>query len=283
MRVRCKLLLTMGLGLCAANPAMAQLYDVTSYFVVGNAQQWSGEVTVSVNLAHGQRFPLVLDAPFSAQEELGAVGNGTAQEPSAKKIVRARIWRDSLGRFRVEQPFSQKPGEAPDLSAAWVAICDATTQQMYVLDTEHRIAHRFPCLPVKRPALPDSPPPPAQARPRPPAAADPSRPVRKIEKLGEEIFGDTLAEGVRTTVTIPVGYRGNDRPISSVTEEWNSTELRLMVLSKMSDPETGETRFRQLTNITRTEPDPALFQLPPGYTVVDEAGSFQFTMARGGS
>ena len=174
MRVCCRLLLTMSLGLCAASAAMAQLYDVTSYFVVGNAQQWNGEVTISVDLSHGQRFPLVLDAPFSAQEELGAAGNGTAQEPPAKKIVRARIWRDSLGRFRVEQLFSQKPGEAPDLSAAWVAICDATTQQMYVLDTEHRIAHRFPCLPVRRrPAMPDSPPPPAGRAPAP----RPGRPV----------------------------------------------------------------------------------------------------------
>jgi len=38
------------------------------------------------------------------------------------------------------------------------------------------------------------------------------------------------------------------------------------VMVKTSDPRTGTT-ITQLTNITRSEPDPALFQVPADYTL----------------
>jgi hypothetical protein len=37
-------------------------------------------------------------------------------------------------------------------------------------------------------------------------------------------------------------------------------------MTRRSDPRTGDTTYR-LTNIVRAEPDPALFQVPPGFTV----------------
>ena len=40
---------------------------------------------------------------------------------------------------------------------------------------------------------------------------------------------------------------------------------------KASDPRFG-TRVTQLTNITRSEPDPALFQVPSDYTVTKGRG-----------
>jgi len=46
-----------------------------------------------------------------------------------------------------------------------------------------------------------------------------------------------------------------------------------MVLSKSTDPRSGE-HVTRLTHIDRSEPDPALFQVPPGCTVVDETGAF---------
>ena len=43
---------------------------------------------------------------------------------------------------------------------------------------------------------------------------------------------------------------------------------------KVSDPRNGETTIR-LTNIVLGDPDPALFEPPPGYDIVDETGPFQ--------
>jgi hypothetical protein len=43
-------------------------------------------------------------------------------------------------------------------------------------------------------------------------------------------------------------------------------ELKQPVLTKHSDPRSGE-MVREMKNITRDEPDPSLFQVPPDYTI----------------
>ncbi len=45
--------------------------------------------------------------------------------------------------------------------------------------------------------------------------------------------------------------------------------LKLLVMSKSSDPRMGETTYK-LTNLSRAEPDPALFQIPADYTVKEQ-------------
>jgi hypothetical protein len=77
-----------------------------------------------------------------------------------------------------------------------------------------------------------------------------------------------MVNGVRTTRTIPAGQIGNERPITIVTEVWMSPELKTVVYSKRSDPRMGEQTFR-LSNITRTEPNPALFAVPADFKVVE--------------
>lgn len=88
----------------------------------------------------------------------------------------------------------------------------------------------------------------------------------KKEDLGRQIIEGVEAEGTRTTVTIPAGDIGNERPIEIVSERWYSPELQLMVMTRHSDPRTGETTYR-LTNINRTEPARSLFEVPPDYTI----------------
>jgi hypothetical protein len=77
-----------------------------------------------------------------------------------------------------------------------------------------------------------------------------------------------LVQGQRTTTVYPEGFFGNDRPITTVNETWTSPDLKIMVLSKTSDPRSGESTTR-LTNISRAEPDPSLFQVPPDYQIVN--------------
>lgn len=86
------------------------------------------------------------------------------------------------------------------------------------------------------------------------------------ESLGKQTIEGVVAEGTRTTVTIPAGKIGNELPIQIVTEKWYSPELQTVVYSKHSDPMVGETSYR-LTNIVRGEPSHTLFEVPPDYTV----------------
>jgi hypothetical protein len=91
----------------------------------------------------------------------------------------------------------------------------------------------------------------------------------KTESLGTQDFEGVLAEGSRTTTTIPADAIGNERPIEIVYERWYSKELGMLVYSRHSDPRFGEQTYR-LTNINRSEPDPSLFEVPPGYKVLNE-------------
>jgi hypothetical protein len=88
----------------------------------------------------------------------------------------------------------------------------------------------------------------------------------KSEKLEPRSFDGVMAEGTRTTTTIPAGELGNEQPIQIVSERWFSPELQVVVMTRHSDPRTGETTYR-LTNIARTEPAATLFQVPSDYTL----------------
>ena len=77
------------------------------------------------------------------------------------------------------------------------------------------------------------------------------------------------AEGKRITETIPAGAIGNERAIEVVNETWYSPELQTVLMSKHSDPRTGDVTYT-LTNVSRAEPDPALFTIPPDYKLRDE-------------
>jgi hypothetical protein len=89
-------------------------------------------------------------------------------------------------------------------------------------------------------------------------------PVR--EDLGDQTIEGLSTHGTRSTTTIPAGVMGNELPLITVSEQWFSNELQVLVLTKHSDPRVGDTTYR-LTNIRRGEPDRSLFQVPTDYTV----------------
>jgi TonB family protein len=95
-----------------------------------------------------------------------------------------------------------------------------------------------------------------------------ARYATKTEQLGKQLVEGVECEGTRAVTTLPAGAIGNERPIETVNETWYSPELQLMLLSKRSDPRFGESTYR-VTNIVRSEPDAAFFQIPPDYTIID--------------
>lgn len=88
----------------------------------------------------------------------------------------------------------------------------------------------------------------------------------KKESLGKQTIEGVEAEGTRFTTTIAAGEVGNEQPIEIVFERWYSAELQTLIMSKHSDPRSGENTYR-LTNINRTEPAHSLFEVPSDYTV----------------
>jgi len=89
---------------------------------------------------------------------------------------------------------------------------------------------------------------------------------RTDEPLGSKVIEGVLADGKRTTVTIPAGAIGNERAITIVAEEWTSPDLQVLVLTEHKDPRGGDSSYR-LVNVTRGDPSPSLFEVPSDYSI----------------
>ena len=76
--------------------------------------------------------------------------------------------------------------------------------------------------------------------------------------------------GELRTWRTPAGADGNDREFTQSSESWYSTKVKLILLEKIHST-TDDTVIR-LTHFSQAEPDHSLFEIPPGYTVVDEKG-----------
>jgi hypothetical protein len=90
--------------------------------------------------------------------------------------------------------------------------------------------------------------------------------VTNKEDLGQQTIEGVIATGTRMTTTIPAGAIGNDQPIVIVSEQWFSSDLQVLIMTKHSDPRTGETSYR-LSNVVQTEPARSLFEVPGDYKI----------------
>jgi hypothetical protein len=105
---------------------------------------------------------------------------------------------------------------------------------------------------------------PAYGRGGPPRAQH--RANDKVESLGAQTMEGVAVQGTRTTTTIQAGKIGNELPIVVVTETWYSSDLDIAILTRRTDPRSGETVSR-IGNLARAEPSPSLFQLPADFKV----------------
>lgn len=221
---------------------------------------------------------LVKGAAFSADsitEHFQVLGDGNRM---GRKSV-AHIYRDNAGRTRREHELGANSvapdGQPPRL----IIINDPVGRVNYVIETQTGTAQKMILPPANvmeamHRAMGNQAPfsvlmPTRTAHRRMAegdAASPPPKPVR--EKLLSQTIEGVVAEGTRTTLTIPAGEFDNEKPMVITHEEWYAPELQMIVLMKHGDPRFGETTFR-LTNILRGEPVPELFQVPQGYRVVD--------------
>ena len=86
------------------------------------------------------------------------------------------------------------------------------------------------------------------------------------ESLGSKTINGLVAEGTRTTRVIPAGAHGNSEALTITHDSWVSGDLKLEVERVDTDPRFGTTTV-EVTNISREEPNAALFQAPAGFQV----------------
>ena len=224
--------------------------------------------------------------PYSAQqvsERTQTLGDGThiADKPST-----AQMYRDSRGRTRTERPVLIGPSARADVPIV-IEIRDPVAECQYTLDTANHIAYRVVATQRTNAAaggqervavqgVPHVSAMPATSNMTAFQTAESAKrvPASNSEDLGTQTMEGVLVQGQRQTTVIPAGAQGNDAPMTVVHETWSSPQLSLMVLSKTSDPRTGE-RVTRLTNIVVGDPDPALFQPPGEYQIVDKSDTFQ--------
>jgi hypothetical protein len=228
---------------------------------------------------------IVRGAPYSAQavsEVNQTLGDGT----KIHRQVTGGVYRDGQGRTRNEvapggHGLFAPAGHAEQL----ITISDPVAGFTYVLDPAQKTATKVPLHrggPMGGAMMGPAPhgggpmggammgPAPGGGAERRPMHAGPGAAQEdfKSEFLPATQIEGVSAEGRRITTTILAGQIGNDRPITSVSERWFSPKLQVVVLMTHNDPRMGQDTYK-LTKIALAEPDPALFEVPAGYTVVE--------------
>ena len=222
--------------------------------------------------------------PYSAEqisEHVQTLADGTHITQITQKNM---LYRDSEGRTRSERYFTP-PGTAPKSEPNIIEIMDPVAGYRYTLNPHTHTAQRMGFgHPIPVPTgtttsngafnrgvisqVPPPPPPPHLATDTTQTASARPHPTTQRESLGTQTMEGVIAEGIRTTTTYPEGFLGNDRPITAVSEMWNSPDLQMTILSTNSDPRFGDTTTK-LINVSLSEPDPSLFQVPADYTVTE--------------
>jgi len=100
-------------------------------------------------------------------------------------------------------------------------------------------------------------------------ASAPEHPFLKQQDLGTETMENFAVHGTSRSRTIPAAASGTAKDLVVTDEYWYSDELHMNMLTRHEDARTG-LQVLTITGVNRSEPDPAMFQVPPGYKVVDE-------------
>jgi hypothetical protein len=272
----------------AAQDSVAQAKEMADKIT---AELRSSIQTQTFNFVSGEllRATPVKGAPYSAD----AVNESTQVLADGNRIVTrstSTLYRDTEGRERREESIGKIGGwSSASEPVRTVFISDPVAKVSYSLDPRARTAHKnafiVSAMPQVRAAKVAAAAAPtiaygyttstehgtARTEVHIEQSGGPGNAPPKIENLGKRVIEGVEAEGTRSTITIPAGQIGNDRAIEIVSERWYSPELQVTMMSRHSDPRTGETVYK-LTNVNRSEPLRSMFEVPADYSVVEPKG-----------
>lgn len=192
----------------------------------------------------------VAGAPYAAQvsfEHTQALPDGNLIDQKNT----AMVYRDSQGRTRLEETRPSNSGNSQQI----IRITDPVARVVYVLDPVKKTAHGFTL-------------PPAKTGTSQPSFLAHSNANVTTQDLGSNTVNSIFVQGTQTNRTIPAGQMGNTAPIQITTTRWHSPELNVDISTETNDPQHGKSTT-SLTNISRSEPASALFEVPSDYTVVN--------------
>ncbi len=205
----------------------------------------------------------VTGMPFSAQEitqKSLLMPNGSISE----QTLIAMISRDVEGRTRRELMPAALPGQPAQPGITMIS--DPVAGFLYLL---------HPNMTVLRSLIPGAGQmlavPAAGGLAGAGAGMSLQKPPSPLE-LGERMIQGFLSRGTRSTMTMPAGFAGNVQPVQMIAESWCAKQLGAIVESSHSNPNVGDVVTR-LQGIQQTHPPSNLFQIPPGYQVIDSARS----------
>lgn len=236
-------------------------------------------VTGNLSIISSERSsaPIVAGAPYSAEE----IDTTTQTLFDGNRIVHSsttKVYRDQQGRTRVERSLSNIGSLAAGQPLVHITINDPVANAAYDLEPESKIAHKLP-MQINESSTEAATLQKLKRVTEEIALSEAGAKVIRIENgsamnernvkredLGASNMAGVPVKGTRSTIVIPAGTMGNDRDINIVDERWYSPDLKMNIMTKHSDPRMGETVF-QVNNLSRANPDPSLFQVPPDYQI----------------
>ena len=206
-------------------------------------------------------IPPIPNSPFTATLATEAT-KYSADGATMTFVNERRIARDQQGRIYEERWLLVPKGGNVKSSMNWIQIADPEQHTLYNCSPQKQVCELKEYDPASDLAAASL----HSRSNRSPRSGDGHT---SWEQLGtRNILGmDTV--GMRETTTISAGTMGNDQPLTSLSEYWHSEQLGLNLLSVRSSPFFGKQTFT-VTELTTSEPDPQLFQLPEGFKIDDQ-------------
>jgi hypothetical protein len=245
-------------------PAPPPLPDENAVWIYAGGPGADGpppEAIAIVGFEGGFAGKTVTGVPFTATTSL-QTSQTLSDGNKIERTTTGTFARDSQGRTRRDMTIlAIGPWAASGKTSSQVSmINDPVAGVHYLLEPDKKVARQLPAGAHKHGGKHHGPPAGEAAE----GSADQANVT--TTSLGTQTINGVSATGTRTVRTIPAGAIGNEKPIIITTERWYSADLQTVVMTKRSDPRTGDF-VMQLTNIQRTEPDASLFQVPADYTI----------------
>ncbi|HXZ12733.1 MAG TPA: hypothetical protein VEG64_10095 [Candidatus Sulfotelmatobacter sp.] len=211
---------------------------------------------------------IVSGNPFTAEIVITR-SDSPSLAPPPLLLLPEQVARDGEGRVRVDRAGGKfKHDNGPETGTEEVAhaieICDTGAETLTMMDTVNataKIVHARPS------ALSRSLATRTFCSTRFPSARNPNV---AVEDLGERVIEGVAAHGKRiTSQTLTIGGNADGAAGATLAEVWCSDEIAAVVLRTTENTRTGAKTTTAMQKIERSEPDPALFQIPADYAVTE--------------